>query len=82
MQVAEGDINGLVKAFEDGGIPIEQAKELAEIAAADEDSVGDKVKTWLGEKLLEGADAAWGVGQAAGIAYIKLKLNEFFGVGD
>jgi hypothetical protein len=83
--VTIGDIDGLVAALAQGGIPIDQANELKAIAASEpageENKFHEKAMAWLGAKLVAGADKAWNVTQAAGIAWFKVKLNEYLGIG-
>lgn len=83
VQVAKGDIDGLIAALEQGGIPIEQAKEFAEIAASEPpgegNSFGEKARAWLGDKLAEGANAAWTVSLDVGLELFKSALKGFLG---
>ncbi len=79
-----GDMSSLASALEDAGIPIDKAKELAEIAGHEEPQdkdypLGPNAQKWLENKLKEGAAEAWRLGRSVLQALIIESFKRFYG---
>lgn len=80
--VVAGDQTSLSKYLVDKGVPLDEAKELALIAASEQPEspdkpMGEKAKAWLGKVV----GTAWGVTKEAGTQLLIEGLKSYYGFG-
>ncbi len=85
INVGERDGQGLARFLQSSGLPEDDAKELALLAADEEpDSVaepmGPKVRGWLSENLKKAANGTWKMGLAVATDVIKEALLKYYGL--
>jgi len=85
INVAKGDVSGLVEALTSRGLPNPEAGELAAIIEAeqpgsDADPMGSAAKSWLREKLEKGAAEAWSIGKPAVQKLITEAVKQYYGL--
>ncbi|WP_370321848.1 hypothetical protein [Oricola sp.] len=81
LNVIKGDADSLINALVQKGINPDDAKELAEIAAHDND-VSDQAKwqVWLKNKIKSGAVETWGFSKAIASEIITEALMQYWGL--
>lgn len=85
IAVGERDLQGLVHALARAGMPEIDAKELGQLASAEEpeskaEPMGPKVRTWLVENMKKAANGTWKMGLSVATDVIKEALLKYYGL--
>lgn len=85
VAIAERNSNDLAKYLAEAGLPADDARELAQLASAEEpeskaEPMGPKVRGWLVDNMKKAANGTWKVGVAVATDVIKEALLKFYGL--
>jgi len=85
IAIAERDAAGLIDFLTKSGLPESDAKELAQLASAEEpgskiEPMGPKVRSWLVENIKKAANGTWKMGVAVATDVIKEALLKYYGL--
>lgn len=85
VSVAKGDATGLVEALTTEGLTVAEAKELAAIVEVEQpgnhaDPLGSGAKSWLQDKLRQGAAEAWSMGKPVVQKLITEAVKQYYGL--
>ena len=84
ITITAGDADSLKKWLVNKGVPVADAKELAEIAASeqpenDDQPFGKKAKAWMAEKLSKGGEVIWSMKKGIAEGLIVEGMTQFYG---
>lgn len=84
IKVAQGNKDDLIRALIDGGLPAEDANELASIIESEEPdqenkTFGMKAQAWLGDKIAKGSAAAWKAGLDVATSVLTKAALKYYG---
>lgn len=85
IAIAERDAQGLVDYLSKSGLPESDAKELAQLASAEEpeskiEPMGPKVRNWLVKNIKKAANGTWKMGVGVATDVIKEALLKYYGL--
>jgi hypothetical protein len=85
INVAQGNLQNLISELTKGGIPTSEARELAEILAADKPNddkgqLNERSGKWLAEKLSKAGGIAWGMTKEVLTGIITEAAKKFYGL--
>ena len=85
IAIVERDAQGLVDDLSKSGLPEADAKELAELASAEEpesktEPMGPKVRDWLVNNIKKAANGTWKMGVSVATDVIKEALLKYYGL--
>lgn len=85
VSIAQGDKSALIKALTDGGIPKEDADELAAIIEAEapeskDEPFGTKTKAWITKNLGKAASGGWKIGISVATSLITEAALRYYGL--
>lgn len=83
--VSSGDVDTLVKAFTDAGIPVEDSKSLSQIIAAEkpaskEEPLGNNAQKWLAENIKKATSGTWKVGVSVLTGVLTKAASRYYGL--
>lgn len=85
ISVDQGDAPSIVKMLVDGGIPIVDAEEFADLVASEQpegpaEPFGSKAKAWIGANIGKSLDGTWKIGVAVATALLTEAAKRFYGL--